>query len=95
MPSLGLGLSTSALPLLERLLLRGHIDQIKAVDQDIKAALDEHWTAQNVVLIVGAVGAVTRLIATRIQGKEQDPAVLVLDPKGTFVIPWEMEIQYG
>ncbi|QNJ02064.1 bifunctional cobalt-precorrin-5A hydrolase / precorrin-3B C17-methyltransferase [Synechococcus sp. PROS-U-1] len=87
MPSLGLGLSTSALPLLERLLLRGHIDQIKAVDQDIKAALDEHWTAQNVVLIVGAVGAVTRLIATRIQGKEQDPAVLVLDPKGTFVIP--------
>ena len=87
MPSLGLGLSTSALPLLERLLLRGHIDQIKAVDQDIKAALDEHWTAQNVVLIVGAVGAVTRLIATRIQSKEQDPAVLVLDPKGTFVIP--------
>ena len=87
MPSLGLGLSTSALPLLERLLLRGHIDQIKAVDQDIKAALDEHWTAQNVVLIVGAVGAVTRLIATRIQGKEKDPAVLVLDPKGTFVIP--------
>ncbi|WP_186572179.1 precorrin-3B C(17)-methyltransferase [Synechococcus sp. PROS-U-1] len=75
------------MPLLERLLLRGHIDQIKAVDQDIKAALDEHWTAQNVVLIVGAVGAVTRLIATRIQGKEQDPAVLVLDPKGTFVIP--------
>ena len=87
MPSLGLGLSTSALPLLERLLLRGHIDQIKAVDQDIKAALDEHWKAQNVVLIVGAVGAVTRLIATRIQSKEQDPAVLVLDPKGTFVIP--------
>ena len=39
------------------------------------------------VLIVGAVGAVTRLIAARIQGKEKDPAVLVLDSKGEYVIP--------
>lgn len=75
------------MPLLERLLLRGQIDQIKSADQDINTALDQHWTAQNVVLIVGAVGAVTRLIAPRIQGKEQDPAVLVLDPKGDFIIP--------
>ncbi len=75
------------MPLLERLLLRGHIDRIKAADQDINAALDGHWTAQSVVLIVGAVGAVTRLIAPRIRGKEQDPAILVLDPKGEFIIP--------
>ncbi len=75
------------MPLLERLLLRGHIDRIKSADQDINASLQEHWQAQNLVLIVGAVGAVTRLIAPRIEGKEQDPAVLVLDPKGDFVIP--------
>ena len=75
------------MPLLERLLLRGHIDRIKSADQDINTALDQHWTAQKVVLIVGAVGAVTRLIAPRIQSKEQDPAVLVLDPKGDFIIP--------
>ena len=75
------------MPLLERLLLRGHIDRIKPADQDISTALDEHWTAENVVLFVGAVGAVTRLIAARIQGKEKDPAVLVLDPKGEFIIP--------
>ena len=75
------------MPLLERLLLRGHIDRIKPVDQDISIALDGHWTAENVVLFVGAVGAVTRLIAARIQGKEKDPAVLVLDPKGEFIIP--------
>ena len=72
---------------MERLLLSGHINRIKADDQDIKTALDDHWRAQNVVLIVGAVGAVTRLIAARIQGKEKDPAVLVLDSKGEFVIP--------
>ena len=75
------------MPLLERLLLRGHIDRIKAADQHINAALDGHWTPQSVVLIVGAVGAVTRLIAPRIRGKEQDPAILVLDPKGEFIIP--------
>ena len=75
------------MPLLERLLLRGHIDRIKATDQDIETALDGHWAAENVVLFVGAVGAVTRLIAAQIQGKEKDPAVLVLDPKGEFVIP--------
>ncbi len=67
--------------------MRGYINKIKAANQDVKTALDEHWRAQNVVLIVGAVGAVTRLIAARIQGKEKDPAVLVLDPKGEFVIP--------
>ena len=72
---------------MERLLLRGHIDRIKATDQDINTAIDGHWMAGNVVLFVGAVGAVTRLIAARTQGKGKDPAVLVLDPKGEFVIP--------
>ena len=47
------------MPLLERLLLRGHIDRIKPVDQDISTALDGHWTAENVVLFVGAVGALS------------------------------------
>ena len=37
--------------------------------------------------MVGAIGAVTRLIAPLIQGKSIDPAVLVLDPKGDYVIP--------
>ncbi|MGB4699974.1 MAG: hypothetical protein WBH13_05545, partial [Parasynechococcus sp.] len=36
---------------------------------------------------MGSIGAVTRLIAPLIQGKSLDPAVLVLDPKGDYVIP--------
>ncbi len=36
---------------------------------------------------MGSIGAVTRLIAPLIQGKSIDPAVLVLDPKGDYVIP--------
>ncbi|RNC88868.1 MAG: precorrin-3B C(17)-methyltransferase [Synechococcus sp. YX04-3] len=46
-----------------------------------------HWRVGQTLLFVGAVGAVTRLIAPLIQGKERDPAVLVLDPKGRWVIP--------
>ncbi len=37
--------------------------------------------------MVGAIGAVTRLIAPLLQGKEHDPAVLVMDPNGSHVVP--------
>ena len=46
-----------------------------------------HWQPGHVVVFVGAVGAVTRLIAPHLQGKERDPAVLVLDPRGQWCIP--------
>ena len=80
------------MPLLERLLLRGHIDRIKSADQDINASLQEHWQAQNLVLIVGAVGAVTRLIAPRIEGKEQDRLFLCLTQKATSLFPYWVAI---
>ena len=47
----------------------------------------KHWQPGCVLVVVGAVGAVTRLIAPQIRGKQHDPAVLVLDPKGTWCIP--------
>ena len=36
---------------------------------------------------MGSIGAVTRLIAPLIQGKSIDPAVLVVDPRGDYVVP--------
>ena len=39
------------------------------------------------LILVGAIGAVTRLIASQIQDKDRDPAVLVLDPEGRWVVP--------
>ncbi len=57
----------------------------------MKGAINEllagHWLPGTTLLFIGAVGAVTRLIAPLMQSKEQDPAVLVLDPKGQWVIP--------
>ena len=39
------------------------------------------------ILFIGAAGAVTRLISRLLRGKDHDPAVLVLDPKGQWIIP--------
>lgn len=39
------------------------------------------------IVFVGASGIAIRVIAPFLRGKEQDPAVLVLDEKGQFVVP--------
>jgi len=38
-------------------------------------------------VVVGACGAITRLIAPLLKGKAEDPAVVVVDPAGRFAIP--------
>lgn len=83
----GFGLSSSSDALLQRLADQGHIKRIIPHAADLKSELAHQWQPGQGVLVVGSVGAVTRLIAPLIQGKALDPAVLVLDPKGDFVIP--------
>ncbi len=46
-----------------------------------------HWKKEGLFLIVGAIGAVTRLIAPLLTSKDDDPAVLVLDAKAFNVVP--------
>ncbi len=99
-PCFALGLSSSALPLLRRLQQCGLVQTIalttKAAEGNPASPdtllrgtasdlLRRHW--QGTVLVVGALGAVTRLIAPLIQSKQTDPAVLVLDAEGQVVVP--------
>ena len=49
--------------------------------------LQTHWIKGGRLVVVGALGAVTRLIAPLIDDKEGDPAVLVLDAQGLQVVP--------
>ncbi|MGB1196012.1 MAG: precorrin-3B C(17)-methyltransferase [Synechococcus sp.] len=49
--------------------------------------LQTHWSEGGRLIVVGALGAVTRLIAPLINDKESDPAVLVLDAQGLQVVP--------
>jgi len=45
------------------------------------------WQEYSVLIFVMATGIVVRQIASLIEGKDRDPAVLVLDEAGKFVIP--------
>ncbi|MCT0206174.1 precorrin-3B C(17)-methyltransferase [Synechococcus sp. CS-1332] len=74
--------------MLERLSQAGLLQIVR--DQGDKAAavwLAEQWGAAEAVVAVGACGLVTRLIAPLIADKDSDPAVLVVDPLGRFVVP--------
>ncbi|EGW36913.1 cbiG family protein [Desulfosporosinus sp. OT] len=45
------------------------------------------WQEYSVLVFVMATGIVVRQIASLIEGKDRDPAVLVLDEAGKFIIP--------
>ena len=85
---LALGLSQAADPLLQRLERQGLAWTPRREDGSSTAAcLAKHWHADQTLLVIGSIGAVTRLIAPLLQGKEQDPGVLVMDPAASHVVP--------
>ncbi|MFM2080692.1 MAG: precorrin-3B C(17)-methyltransferase [Cyanobacteriota bacterium] len=90
----GFGLSPDTLPLLRRLLSGGLIDRIALPPGEehwpagsLPGFLAEEWSRSGAFVAVGACGAVTRLIAPLLAGKQQDPAVVALDPAGRFAVP--------
>lgn len=54
---------------------------------ELKAILPKLWKECSVLVFIMASGIVVRHIAPLLQSKDRDPAVLVLDEKGEFVIP--------
>ena len=64
-----MGLSQAATTLLKRLEHGGLIDRIIPLPDGLQPALQQHWTRGHTLVVVGAVGAVTRLIAPLIKGK--------------------------
>ena len=52
----------------------------------LKAHLESLWATQKALIFGLATGAVVRLIAPLLRDKATDPAVLVIDPEGKFVV---------
>lgn len=53
----------------------------------LKETVEEIFKQGNVIVFIGAMGIAVRSIAKYIEHKTKDPAVLVIDEKGEFVIP--------
>jgi len=77
-----LGFSAAAEPLLAQLQMAGLVDGCLPAEQ-----LEEQWPRAQAFVFVAACGLVVRRIAPLLQGKELDPAVVVLNPAGRFAIP--------
>lgn len=52
----------------------------------LKEIIPTLWECSSLLVCIMATGIVVRQISPFLKGKDQDPAVLVLDEKGTFVI---------
>ncbi len=84
----GLGFGPTAMPMLQRLTQAGLLQVVRGPEDAAGATwLAEQWGSAEAVVAVGACGLVTRLIAPLISDKGSDPAVLVVDPQGRFVVP--------
>ena len=88
-PIVALGFSPEAKALLQRLESSGLLGAIRWPGAAPSPAdwLQEHWDQAEAVVAVGACGLIVRLIAPLLAHKQNDPAVVVLDPAGRFAIP--------
>lgn len=59
---------------------------VSPLPDDVRAFIGESWGRMDLIFI-GAAGIAVRLIAAWVKDKYTDPAVLVLDEKGEYVIP--------
>lgn len=55
--------------------------------KNLKETVSEIFKQGNVLIFIGAVGIAVRGIAKHLEHKTKDPAVIVIDEKGEFVIP--------
>ncbi len=85
---MGLGFGPMAQPMLERLRQAGLVTTLRPPEEEATGPwLAQQWPGAKAVVAVGACGLVTRLIAQLIGDKDSDPAVVVVDPEGRFVVP--------
>lgn len=64
----------------------GEIYHSSLQNRPVKDFVSSLWKTGNTLVFVGATGIAVRFIAPYVEGKDEDPAVLVIDDLGRYVI---------
>ena len=98
---IAIGLSNSSQEILKRLNKSKFINEIYIASSSIRKAtnqnsiplikpkliLKEKWEKLDLVIFVGSIGASIRLIKSFLTAKGKDPGIIVMDKKGSKVLP--------
>ncbi|MFN6340091.1 MAG: precorrin-3B C(17)-methyltransferase [Cyanobacteriota bacterium] len=88
-PLAAIGFGAPAVPLLQR--LEQAFDGLRVRwphgEESSEAWMARCWPEVSAIVAVGACGLVTRLVAPLLTNKHSDPAVVVVDPRGRWVVP--------
>ena len=101
MKGIAIGLSNTSKVILERLKKNEFIDEIyiarstyKEKSEDNltplvkpKEVLKEKWKDLDLIIFIGSIGASIRLINSFLTTKDKDPGVIVIDKKGSQIVP--------
>jgi cobalt-precorrin 5A hydrolase / precorrin-3B C17-methyltransferase len=63
-----------------------NIPNLQVYEDSLKDHLSRHWAHSRAIVFGMAMGATVRLIAPLLSHKDEDPAVIVIDANGQFVI---------
>ena len=88
-PLAAIGFGTAAVPLLRQLQQswEGLLIRWPHGEEPSEAWLAHCWPRVSGLVAIGACGLVTRLVAPLLADKNSDPAVVVIDPQGRWVVP--------
>lgn len=71
---------------MEELLLADN-NEVSGFFKNVRGFTKEAFEAADAVIYIGAIGIAVRSVAPYVQAKDKDPAVIVIDELGKFVIP--------
>ncbi len=101
MKGIAIGFSDTSQEILKRLKKTEFINEIYVASSSLKTIKREHnilsikpksilrekWDKLDLIIFIGSVGASIRLISPLLSSKDKDPGVVVIDKKGSKIVP--------
>ena len=101
MKGIAIGFSDTSQEILKRLKKTEFINEIYVASSSLKTLKKDHnilsikpksilrekWDKLDLIIFIGSVGASIRLISPLLSSKDKDPGVVVIDKKGSKIVP--------